>query len=92
MVAVDLRGYGPSDAPKDVDCYTIDLLLADIKDVILGLGMSQCPTQERPLPSPHLLIFAPFGTHSHKSASPLLHLTPSCLCPLLPQGTPSASL
>lgn len=38
MVAVDMRGYGSSDAPKDVDCYTIDLLTADIQDVILGLG------------------------------------------------------
>uniref|UniRef100_A0A3Q1LKN8 Epoxide hydrolase 3 n=1 Tax=Bos taurus TaxID=9913 RepID=A0A3Q1LKN8_BOVIN len=42
VVAVDLRGYGPSDAPKDVDCYTIDLLMADIQDVILGLGYSKC--------------------------------------------------
>ncbi|XP_023085646.1 epoxide hydrolase 3 isoform X2 [Piliocolobus tephrosceles] len=42
VVAVDLRGYGPSDAPRDVDCYTIDLLLVDIKDVILGLGYSKC--------------------------------------------------
>lgn len=61
VVAVDLRGYGPSDAPKDVNCYTVDLLLADIKDVILGLGMSQCPIQKRPLPllpsSPHLCPF-----------------------------------
>lgn len=38
VVAVDLRGYGSSDAPRDVDCYTIDLLMADIQDVILGLG------------------------------------------------------
>lgn len=78
VVAVDLRGYGPSDAPKDVNCYTVDLLLADIKDVILGLGMSQCPIQERPLPSCTLISSsAPFGTHSHTSASLLLHLT-SC--------------
>ncbi|KAK7810971.1 hypothetical protein U0070_024149 [Myodes glareolus] len=42
VVAVDLRGYGPSDAPKDVNCYTVDLLLADIKDIILGLGYSKC--------------------------------------------------
>ncbi|EGV95481.1 Epoxide hydrolase 3 [Cricetulus griseus] len=42
VVAVDLRGYGPSDAPKDVDCYTRDLLLVDIKDIILGLGYSKC--------------------------------------------------
>uniref|UniRef100_A0A8C6A8T1 Epoxide hydrolase 3 n=1 Tax=Marmota marmota marmota TaxID=9994 RepID=A0A8C6A8T1_MARMA len=42
VVAADLRGYGPSDAPRDVDCYTIDLLMADIQDVILGLGYSKC--------------------------------------------------
>ncbi|XP_017906784.1 PREDICTED: epoxide hydrolase 3 isoform X1 [Capra hircus] len=42
VVAVDLRGYGSSDAPKDVDCYTMDLLMADIQDVILGLGYSKC--------------------------------------------------
>uniref|UniRef100_A0A8C6QDJ6 Epoxide hydrolase 3 n=1 Tax=Nannospalax galili TaxID=1026970 RepID=A0A8C6QDJ6_NANGA len=42
VVAVDLRGYRPSDAPKDVDCYTTDLLMADIKDIILGLGYSKC--------------------------------------------------
>ncbi|XP_055468030.1 epoxide hydrolase 3 [Psammomys obesus] len=42
VVAVDLRGYGPSDSPKDVDCYTVGLLLADIKDIILGLGYSKC--------------------------------------------------
>lgn len=89
VVAVDLRGYGPSDAPKDVNCYTVDLLLADIKDVILGLGMSQCPIQKRPLPSCTLIA----------SSLPLLGPTPI----LLPhsyyilhrrvsQGTPSASL
>ncbi|XP_076978026.1 epoxide hydrolase 3 [Tamandua tetradactyla] len=42
VVAVDLRGYLPSDAPKEVDCYTIDLLMADIQDIILGLGYSTC--------------------------------------------------
>ncbi|KAF6306145.1 epoxide hydrolase 3 [Rhinolophus ferrumequinum] len=42
VVAVDLRGYGSSDAPRDVDYYTIDLLMADIQDVILGLGYSKC--------------------------------------------------
>lgn len=42
VVAVDLRGYGSSDAPRDVDSYTVDLLMADIQDVILGLGYSKC--------------------------------------------------
>ncbi|KAM5309730.1 epoxide hydrolase 3 isoform 2-T2 [Glossophaga mutica] len=40
VVAVDLRGYGSSDAPRDVGCYNIDLLTADIQDVILGLAYS----------------------------------------------------
>ncbi|XP_006898364.1 PREDICTED: epoxide hydrolase 3 [Elephantulus edwardii] len=42
VVAVDLRGYWPSDAPKEVDCYTIDLIMTDIQDVIQGLGYSKC--------------------------------------------------
>ncbi|XP_017534465.1 epoxide hydrolase 3 [Manis javanica] len=42
VVAVDLRGYGSTDAPRGVDSYTIDLLMADIQDVILGLGYSKC--------------------------------------------------
>ncbi|XP_004872579.1 epoxide hydrolase 3 isoform X2 [Heterocephalus glaber] len=42
VVAVNLRGYVPSEAPKDVECYTIDLLMADIQDIILGLGYSKC--------------------------------------------------
>lgn len=50
VVAVDLRGYGSSDAPRDVDCYTIDLLMADIQDVILGLGRDMPPSQPRPPP------------------------------------------
>ncbi|XP_003413094.1 epoxide hydrolase 3 [Loxodonta africana] len=42
VVAVDLRGYWPSDSPQDVDWYTTDLLMVDIQDVILGLGYSKC--------------------------------------------------
>lgn len=54
VVAVDLRGYGSSDAPKDVDCYTMDLLMADIQDVILGLGREVPPSQPwPPSPLPH---------------------------------------
>lgn len=52
VVAVDLRGYGSSDAPRDVDSYTMDLLMADIQDVILGLGGDVSPSQ--PWPSPPL--------------------------------------
>lgn len=64
VVAVDLRGYGSSDAPRDVDCYTIDLLMADIQDVILGLGGDMPGSQPWPPPSlthlylvSHLLLF-----------------------------------
>ncbi|XP_075393743.1 epoxide hydrolase 3 [Tenrec ecaudatus] len=42
VVAVDLRGYWPSDAPRSIDCYTTDLLMTDIQDVITGLGYSKC--------------------------------------------------
>lgn len=52
VVAVDLRGYGSSDAPRDVDSYTVDLLMADIQDVILGLGGDVSPSQ----PWPSLLL------------------------------------
>lgn len=52
VVAVDLRGYGPSDAPRDVDCYTMDLLMTDIQDIILGLG-GDTPSKAWP-PSPCL--------------------------------------
>uniref|UniRef100_A0A8C7EQ83 Epoxide hydrolase 3 n=1 Tax=Neovison vison TaxID=452646 RepID=A0A8C7EQ83_NEOVI len=52
VVAVDLRGYGPSDAPRDVDCYTMDLLMTDIQDIILGLG-GDTPSEAWP-PSPCL--------------------------------------
>lgn len=60
VVAVDLRGYGSSDAPSDMDCYTIDLLMADIQDVILGLGGDVPPSHPWP-PSPLLLLF--LATH-----------------------------
>ncbi|KAM6216823.1 epoxide hydrolase 3 [Rhynchocyon petersi] len=42
VVAVDMRGYWPSDIPQKVDCYTVDLLMVDIQDVIQGLGYSKC--------------------------------------------------
>lgn len=62
VVAVDLRGYGSSDAPRNVDCYTIDLLMADIQDVILGLGGDVPPSQPWcPSPLPHLFL----ASHLH---------------------------
>ncbi|XP_060038350.1 epoxide hydrolase 3 [Erinaceus europaeus] len=41
-VAVDMRGYGGSDKPGGVDSYTLDLLAADVRDVVHGLGYSKC--------------------------------------------------
>lgn len=41
-VAVDNRGYNDSDKPAGVLSYTIENLVADVKDVIEGLGRSKC--------------------------------------------------
>ncbi|KAL1919120.1 uncharacterized protein VTP21DRAFT_2502 [Calcarisporiella thermophila] len=38
LVAVDLRGYGGSFKPKHLRDYTLDLLIADIRDVIQFYG------------------------------------------------------
>ena len=37
-VAPDLRGYGMTDAPENVDDYTLDHLVADTKGLIAGFG------------------------------------------------------
>ncbi|XP_074060387.1 epoxide hydrolase 3 [Macrotis lagotis] len=42
VVALDLRGYGNSDSPTDLNSYTIDALTTDIKDAIEALGYSKC--------------------------------------------------
>lgn len=42
VVAMDLRGYGGTDAPSGRDNYKLDTLVADIKDVIEALGYTQC--------------------------------------------------
>lgn len=39
-VALDLRGCGDSDAPSQLDEYTLEKLLYDIRDTIDELGMS----------------------------------------------------
>lgn len=82
VVAVDMRGYGPSDAPKDVDCYTVGLLLADIKDVILGLGASHCPTQALPscILMPTLCLSGPAPTLLPHTC----RLLNRCVCPFPP--------
>ncbi|XP_028905611.1 epoxide hydrolase 3 [Ornithorhynchus anatinus] len=42
VVALDLRGYGSSDAPSNLDCYTLEALTIDIKDTVEALGYSKC--------------------------------------------------
>ncbi|EGW07957.1 Epoxide hydrolase 4 [Cricetulus griseus] len=42
VVALDLRGYGESDAPTHQESYKLDCLIADIKDVLDTLGYSKC--------------------------------------------------
>ncbi|XP_069459983.1 epoxide hydrolase 3-like isoform X1 [Ambystoma mexicanum] len=42
VVALDLRGYGSTDAPVGCENYKLDTLVADIKDVIEVLGYTQC--------------------------------------------------
>lgn len=82
VVAVDLRGYGPSDAPKDVDCYTRDLLLVDIKDIILGLGTQNRRGLIHPVhTSPHLCSFG--DPLPHLSLTPT---SPSYTIILLPSS------
>uniref|UniRef100_A0A8C5RB62 AB hydrolase-1 domain-containing protein n=1 Tax=Leptobrachium leishanense TaxID=445787 RepID=A0A8C5RB62_9ANUR len=41
-VAVDLRGFGSSDSPPDLQDYKIETLLQDVRDLILGLEYSSC--------------------------------------------------
>lgn len=38
VIAVDMRGYGDSDKPKNVTDYTIDKMVADIRSLITELG------------------------------------------------------
>lgn len=41
-VAVDMRGYGDSDHPLDMEGYTIDNLVKDITELIPALGYTKC--------------------------------------------------
>ncbi|XP_062388858.1 epoxide hydrolase 3 [Sardina pilchardus] len=41
-VALDLRGCGDSDAPSELDDYTLEKLLYDIRDTIDELGHTSC--------------------------------------------------
>lgn len=38
VVALDLRGYGESDAPVHRENYKLDCLITDIKDILESLG------------------------------------------------------
>ena len=42
VVAVDLRGYGESDKPPQQDQYGVDLLAADITQLVSALGYDSC--------------------------------------------------
>ncbi|XP_013930622.1 PREDICTED: epoxide hydrolase 4-like [Thamnophis sirtalis] len=42
VVALDLRGYGETDAPAHRENYKLDCLITDIKDVLEFLGYSKC--------------------------------------------------
>lgn len=38
VVAVDMRGYGESDLPPSTECYRLDYLVTDVKDIVEYLG------------------------------------------------------
>ncbi|KAL7984926.1 hypothetical protein Chor_003496 [Crotalus horridus] len=42
VVALDLRGYGETDAPSHRENYKLDCLITDIKDILESLGYSKC--------------------------------------------------
>ncbi|XP_055497375.1 epoxide hydrolase 4 [Leucoraja erinacea] len=42
VVAVDLRGYGESDAPVGRENYQLDCLITDIKEIVDSLGYKKC--------------------------------------------------
>lgn len=39
VVALDLRGYGETDAPAHRENYKLDCLITDIKDILESLGV-----------------------------------------------------
>ena len=54
VVAIDMRGYGESDKPKDRRAYDLSELTADVAEVIKALGHKECaPLSQQP---PGLLL------------------------------------
>ncbi len=43
MVAIDMRGYGDSSKPAGVNNYTMDLLVEDVRALVLALGVERSP-------------------------------------------------
>ncbi len=42
VVAIDMRGYGESDKPKDRRAYDLSELTSDVSEVIKALGHKEC--------------------------------------------------
>lgn len=42
VVAIDMRGYGESDRPKDRRAYDLSELTSDVSEVIKALGHQEC--------------------------------------------------
>lgn len=38
VVAVDMRGYGDSDKPQELDAYEVPVMVQDIKELVTALG------------------------------------------------------
>ncbi|KAG8555718.1 hypothetical protein GDO81_017786 [Engystomops pustulosus] len=42
VVALDLRGYGETDAPSCKDNYKLDYIIVDVKEILDSLGYTKC--------------------------------------------------
>uniref|UniRef100_F7DRW5 Epoxide hydrolase 4 n=1 Tax=Xenopus tropicalis TaxID=8364 RepID=F7DRW5_XENTR len=42
VVALDLRGYGETDAPTNIDSYKLDCIIVDVKEIVDSLGYTKC--------------------------------------------------
>ncbi|XP_053549983.1 epoxide hydrolase 4 [Bombina bombina] len=42
VVALDLRGYGETDTPTSKDCYKLDCIIVDVKEILDTLGYTKC--------------------------------------------------